>query len=254
MHQDHARPTRRRTRRTAAAGAATLLAVLIPAAAAQAHVRVTPTTAAPGSYATLTFKVPTESATASTQRLVVALPTDHPFGSVSYQPVPGWTTQVTTTKLATPIKTADATITEAPTRITWTATTPAARIAPGQFQTFAISAGPVPNVGSVKLSAQQTYTDGSVVNWNESTPASGAEPEHPAPMLYITATPPGSSSSSATGSAAPTATVAAAPAKTTSSSGGSSSGTWLGVAGIAVGAAALIVAAYALTRRQTLGS
>ncbi|NYJ74684.1 YcnI family protein [Allobranchiibius huperziae] len=248
MHQQHIPSTvRRTTARTAAAGAATLLAVLAPAAAAQAHVRVTPTTAAPGSYATLTFKVPTESATASTDRLVLTLPTDHPFGSVSYQPVPGWSVQVTTSKLATPIKTDDATITEAPTRITWTASTSAARIAPGQFQTFAISVGPVPDVGSLKLSAQQTYTDGSVVNWDESTPSSGAEPEHPAPMLYIKSAPPGGSAASATGAADPAATVAAAPRQATTASG-DSSGQWLGVAGIGVGAVALVVAAYALTR------
>lgn len=247
----HRKPARVTPRRVAAAGAATLLAVLIPAGAAQAHVRVTPSTAAPGSYATLTFKVPTESATASTQRVVVALPTDHPFGSVSYQPVPGWTTQVTTSKLATPVKSGDDTITEAPTRIIWTASTTAARIAPGQFQTFAISAGPVPDVGSVKLSAQQTYTDGSVVNWNESTPASGSEPEHPAPILYIKATPPPSGATS-NGTASPATTVAAAPTKATSKT--DSSGRWLGVAGIGVGAAALIVAAYALTRSRSARS
>lgn len=247
MHQHIPSTVRRTTARTAAAGAAVLLAVLAPAAAAQAHVRVTPTTAAPGSYATLTFKVPTESATASTQRLVVTLPSDHPFGSVSYQPVPGWSVQVTTSKLATPIKTDDATITEAPTRITWTASISAARIAPGQFQTFAISAGPVPDVDSLKLSAQQTYTDGSVVNWNETTPSTGAEPEHPAPVLYIKSAPPGDSPATATGAATPAATVAASPVKTTTSEA-DSSGQWLGVAGIGVGAVALLVAAYALTR------
>ncbi len=224
-----------------AIGAVTLLAGLIPAGA-QAHVRVTPNTAAPGSYPTLTFKVPTESATASTRQLAVDLPTDHPFGSVSYQPVPGWSVQVVTSRLRTPVKTGDGTITEAPTRITWTASGAAARIAPGQFQTFAISAGPVPDVGSVKLPAKQTYTDGSVVDWDETTPAAGSEPEHPAPTLYVKSAPPGGSATSAR----PAATVAAGPQKAEDTA--DTSGRWFGVGGIAVGALALVVAVYALTR------
>jgi hypothetical protein len=35
----------------------------------------------------------------------------------------------------------------------------------------------------------QTYSDGTVVQWNEQTPARGKEPEHPVPTLSLAAPP-----------------------------------------------------------------
>lgn len=159
----------------------TLAATL--AAGASAHVRVTPDIAKPGAYATLTFKVPNESDTASTTKLEVDLPTDHPFSYAAYQQMPGWSAKVTTSKLPKPIKTEDGTVTEAPTKITWTADSSSA-IKPNEFQMFTVSLGAVPDTGSVKLSAHQTYSDGKVVDWDE-TQKGSAEPEHPAPVLYV---------------------------------------------------------------------
>jgi uncharacterized protein YcnI len=152
--------------------------------AASAHVRVTPGQAVAGSYATLTFKVPTESATASTVKVEVDLPTDTPFGSVAYQPVPGWSVEVVSSTLATPVTTDDGTVTEAPTKVVWTADAPTgtapAGIAPGAFQLFSVSAGPIPDTGRILLPAHQTYSDGSVVDWADAPLASGEEPENPA--------------------------------------------------------------------------
>ena len=34
------------------------------------------------------------------------------------------------------------------------------------------------------FAADQTYSDGTVVNWNELTKAGAAEPEHPAPSRH----------------------------------------------------------------------
>lgn len=208
--------------------AITALLLAIPVAA-QAHVTVNPDTAVAGSYATLVFKVPTEKANASTTELEVDLPTDHPFTAVSYQPVPGWTTTITTSKLAKPVKTAGGTIVEAPTKIVWVASKGMA-IKPGQFQQFPISVGVVPDVPSVSFQAIQTYSDGSVVKWDQQTKAGAPEPEHPAPVLTIGA--------AAEPSAAPEA-----------SSNNSDAGVWFGVGGIGVGVLALLVAVYALTRR-----
>ena len=210
--------------------------------AASAHVRVDPDQATPGSYTTLTFRVPTESATAGTVKLVVDLPTKTPFTSVSYLPLAGWTTTVDTEKLAQPVKTDDGTITEAPTRVTWTAAS-GVRIAPGQFQQFTVSAGAVPDTGSVLLPAHQYYSDGTVVNWDQPTPASGKEPEHPAPTLYITDPAP------ATGSATPLVATAA-PHPTAANAGATATviSLALGVGGLVLGAIALVVAVFALTR------
>lgn len=244
-------------RKRTAIGTATTLAVAAALAltgplAASAHVRVTPDQAAAGGYSVLTFRVPTESATASTVKLEVDFPTATPFSSVSYQPVPGWSAAVTIAKLAKPVKTNDATITEAVTKVVWTADAQAA-IAPGQFQQFSVSAGPIPDTGKVELTTHQTYSDGSVVDWDQATPASGDEPEHPAPTLYINDAPPaahGASSSAAptvmpTRAADPAASDPAASAATDASS---AVGIGIGIAGLALGAIALVVAVFALTR------
>lgn len=241
-------------RAAVALGAATALALAAPLAAS-AHVRVNPDAAAAGSYATLTFKVPNESATAGTVKLEVDLPTDTPFSSVSYQPVAGWSTQVVTEKLAKPVKTATATITEAATKVIWTADT-GTQIAPSQFQQFTISAGPVPDTGSVLLPAHQTYSDGTVVDWDQKTPDSGEEPEHPAPTLYINDAPP---SEDASGGASVTATPTPGASASTAT-GGSATGSsdsvaiGLGIGGLALGAIALVVAVFALTRRRAPGT
>ncbi|MEA9985934.1 YcnI family protein [Subtercola sp. RTI3] len=231
--------------------------------AASAHVHVDPDQAAAGSYSTLTFKVPTESATASTVKLEVDLPTDTPFGSVSYEPVAGWTTEVTSSTLATPVKTDDGTVTEAPTKITWTATGAPAAIAPGQFLTFAISAGPIPSTGSIVLPTHQTYSDGSVVDWAEPTPASGVEPENPAPTVYVNDAPPVAAASSGAGAGASvtaTASPGAAGAVMTQGAGTTAAAATgdgtsalaigLGIAGLALGAIALVVAVLAVTKKR----
>lgn len=228
-------------RRGAGVAATTGLLLAIPVAA-QAHVTVSPDTAVAGSYVTLVFKVPTEKADASTTRVEVDLPTDHPFTAVSYQPVAGWTTTITTAKLPTPVQEDGTTITEAPTEIVWTATKGAA-IKPGQFQQFPVSVGVVPDVPSLSFVAKQTYSDGSIVEWDQPTEAGRPEPEHPAPVLTVGAT---ASSPDPSSSAAPTV---AASAPQSSSSTDSNTGVWFGVGGIAVGAVALLVALYAATRR-----
>ncbi|WP_295118499.1 YcnI family protein [uncultured Leifsonia sp.] len=243
--------SRLRARTAVVAGAASLAAMALALAAplaASAHVHVDPDQAAVGSYATLTFKVPTESATAGTVKLEVDLPTDTPLGSVSYQPLAGWSTQVVTETLAKPIKTDDGTVTQAPVKVVWTAEQ-GVQIAPGQFQQFVISAGAMPDTGSIVLPTHQYYSDGTVVNWDEKTPASGAEPEHPAPTVYITDAPPPADGAATPGLlATPTAVAPAAPAAASPAAAATAIG--LGIAGLVLGAVALVVSVLALTRRS----
>jgi uncharacterized protein YcnI len=241
-------PRRRGILRTATAlvgGVA--LAVAVPLAAS-AHVRVSPDQAAAGSYSTLTFKVPTESATATTTSVTVDLPRDTPFSSVSTEPVPGWTAEVTTEELATPVETDDATITEAPVAVEWTADD-GVGLRSGEFQRFTVSVGPVPDTGSIVLPAHQGYSDGSVVDWDEATPASGEEPEHPAPTLYVDDAPPAEAMGAAmTTTPAPDAAVATTSSDPDAASSAVAVG--LGVGGLALGAVALVVAVFALTRMR----
>jgi uncharacterized protein YcnI len=230
--------------------------VLLAAVPAFAHVTVQPATAAKGSYSTVALKVPNEQDSASTIKVEVNLPADHPIASVSLQPVPGWTAKVTTAKLTTPLKTDDGTVNEAVTKIVWTG----GKIAPGEFQQFPVSLGPLPdNADSLVFKTLQTYDNGQVVRWIEVPQAGAAEPENPAPKLTLTAAASdgGTSTGTATpGTAAPGSAADAkspgTPAKASGDSGGGSDNTarFLGVAGILVGALGVGFGVFAGRRRN----
>lgn len=184
MNHRSKRPTHRRRSLLVLAGLAAAGLALLPAAPASAHVRVTPDNPATGGFSALTFRVPNESATAGTVKLSVALPKDTPFLYVSTKPVPGWTAATAKTKLAEPVESYGTTLTEAVSEVTWTADQ-GISIGPGEYQEFSISVGPLPDPGTVVLPTTQTYSDGTVVAWDQATPASGEEPEHPAPVLDV---------------------------------------------------------------------
>jgi uncharacterized protein YcnI len=166
--------------------AAVTAATLVAAGPAAAHVTVNPREAQQDGFAKLAFRVPNEKDTASTVTLEVAVPTQAPIANLSVKPVPGWTAAVDTTKLATPIKTDEGEITEAVSKITWTATGSDSAIKPGQFLEFEVSAGPLPEVDQIVFKTLQTYSDGDVVRWIDEPAAGGTEPEHPAPVLKLT--------------------------------------------------------------------
>lgn len=157
------------------------------AGAASAHVSVDPASTSAGGFSQLTFKVPNESETAKTTKLVVTLPTGTPFTSVSVKPIDGWTAKVTEAKLPAPVTVDGATITKAASSVSWTADK-AHELGQHEYQTFSISVGRLPAAGTtVALPAAQTYSDGTVVNWNEPEAAGQAEPKHPVPAFVTTA-------------------------------------------------------------------
>jgi uncharacterized protein YcnI len=238
-------------RRRAIAGAVIIGVVgagLWFAGPASAHVTVSASEAAPGaSDVVITFRVPTESDTASTTGLTVQLPTDTPIASVLVAPHPGWTDTVKSVTLKTPIHTDDGDISQAVSVIDWKASSPAAGIKPGQFDEFVIIAGLLPKVNSLTFKAIQTYSDGSQVAWIETpAPGSNAEPEHPAPVLSLAATAGGAPSSA---SAVPSVTATSAASTQGASKGAATTGIVLGAIGVVLGAAALAVAL--MRRRQT---
>ena len=180
------RPLRWRRSLLLLAGLATAGLALLPAATASAHVRVTPDNPTAGGFSALTFRVPNESATAGTVKLSVKLPQDTPFLYVSTKPVPGWTVDATKSKLVKPVESYGTTLTEAVSEVTWTADK-GVQIGPGEYQEFSVSVGPLPDPATILLPTTQTYSDGTVVAWDQPTPASGEEPEHPAPELDVVA-------------------------------------------------------------------
>jgi uncharacterized protein YcnI len=171
--------------RAAAIGAASALVFAGAAGSASAHVTVSSPDAKPGGYAKLVFRVPSESDTAGTTKLVVSLPKDHPFASVGAQVKDGWKVEKTKEKLAAPVKVGDVNLSEAITTVTWTAA--AGGVPPNDFDEFALSVGRLPEgVDSLNFPAVQTYSDGEVVKWEEIAKNAADKPEHPAPSLKLT--------------------------------------------------------------------
>ncbi|MEV4252476.1 YcnI family protein [Spirillospora sp. NPDC049652] len=226
-----------RARRVAAVAALAGVSLVGFATAASAHVTVNPGTAEKGGFAKVSFRVPNEKPNAGTTQIKVDLPADHPLAFVSARPVPGWTVKVAKTRLATPLKAEGGELTEAVSSVTWSG----GRIDPGQFQEFDLSLGPLPdNADRLLFKAVQTYSDKSVVNWDQD-PGDGAdEPEHPAPVLKLTP-------KAATGTA--DRSEASASPKT-----GDGTARTLGGVGIAVGVVGVGVGAAGLVRARNARS
>ncbi|GAA2809356.1 YcnI family protein [Kitasatospora paracochleata] len=171
--------------RLAAAGVVAASTVLAMAVPAFAHVTVQPGNAQQGAYTAVAFRVPNESDAASTVKLEVSLPMDHPMASVRTQPLPGWTATLEKSKLDKPLKSHGQDINEAVSKITWTAD-PGTKIAPGQFQEFRVSLGALPSdTDKVVFKALQTYDNGDVVRWIEEAKDGQPEPAKPAPVLTL---------------------------------------------------------------------
>ena len=173
--------------RLVATGALAASAVVVLSAPAFAHVTVQPEgTAAKGGYAVVDFKVPNERDDASTTKLEVAFPADHPLASALPEPMDGWTVKVTKTKLAKPLDVHGKKISEAVSKITWTAD--GKGIEPGYFEKFPVSVGALPeDADELTFKALQTYSDNEVVRWIEVQKDGAEEPENPAPVLTLSA-------------------------------------------------------------------
>jgi uncharacterized protein YcnI len=157
----------------AAAGA--VLLYLLSAAgipAAWAHVHASSDNPVRGATAIVTFQVPNELNTgAATTALTVSLPN---VASAGTEAMPGWTAKLDRDAGSGTVRS-----------VTWTAA-PNGGIAVDQFALFRISVK-LPDTDTVSFPATQTYSDGTVVKWDQQPPPGGAEPEHPAPVLTLTA-------------------------------------------------------------------
>ncbi|WP_030314023.1 YcnI family protein [Streptomyces sp. NRRL B-3229] len=225
--------------RRAGLGTAVAAAALLTAAGvASAHVTVHPDSYAKGATdGVLSFRVPDESDTTSTTKVQLFLPTDHPLLGVLVSPHDGWTATVTDTKLKTPVKTDDGTITDAVSEITWTG----GKIAPGHYEDFDVAFGQLPDdTAELSFKTLQTYSDGKVVRWIEEAAKGDEEPENPAPVLKLT---------SATNSGTATKSPAATPS-TTKASASDSTARGLGAAGLVVGVLGLAAGAFAVVRSR----
>ncbi|MEV7000410.1 YcnI family protein [Streptomyces sp. NPDC093982] len=242
--------------RIAAVGALAGTGVLALSVPAFAHVSVQPEgTAAKGGYAVVDFKVPNERDDASTTKLEVTFPTDHPLASVMPQAIPGWKAEVTKSKLDKPLEMHGKKITEAVSKVTWTAD--GEGVKPGFFQKFPVSVGTLPeDADELVFKAIQTYSNKEVVRWIEVPQEGQEEPENPAPVLELSAAEEGhhgsSSSDKASAEASDSEDAEAASAKTDAAEPADSSDTTarvLGVVGIVVGALGVAYGVIAGRRR-----
>jgi uncharacterized protein YcnI len=140
-----------------------LLIVLGVPAAALAHARVSPAVSLSGELQLYSLAVPTEKSNASTTKIVLTVPNG--FGIDSFVPPPaGWTQNVKSSGSGD-----DAIVQQ----VTWTG----GRTPTGEDSMFQFLAQPS-KPGTYTFHVQQTYSDGSIVNWTG--PESS---ESPAPTI-----------------------------------------------------------------------
>jgi uncharacterized protein YcnI len=161
--------------------AAALLAMLVLAPVAAAHVTIQPEEVPAGGFTRLDLRVPNERPRADTTKVDVQLPPG--FLSVSYEPVPGWDVKITTRRLDRPVEQFGEKVTEEVGRITFTGDGETGVIRPGQFQDFGLSVGVPDRPGStLTFRALQTYSNGEVARW-----IGPPDSEQPAPQVRLTA-------------------------------------------------------------------
>jgi uncharacterized protein YcnI len=155
-----------------AAATALYLGSAAGAPAAWAHVHASSDNPARGATAIVTFQVPNESSTgAATTALIVSLPN---VAAASAEALPGWTAKLDRDAASGAVRS-----------VSWTAAQ-GGGIGVDQFALFRISVQ-LPDADTVSFPATQTYSDGAVVKWDQPPLPGGGEPEHPAPMLTLTA-------------------------------------------------------------------
>jgi uncharacterized protein YcnI len=211
---------------TAATGAVMSIALLTGAGTASAHVHVDADGAAPGSTSVLTFRVPGESETgALTTEFSVTLPN---VASARTEVMPGWTARLDRDSAAGTVRS-----------VTWTAA-PSVGISPDQFALFNVSVT-LPDQPTVTLPATQTYSDGTVVRWDQPPLPGGGEPEHPAPELKLTGAP-AEGHGDHEQPPAPMATAAAEPAAESASARPDDTARWLAGGALVLAAVGVVVA------------
>jgi uncharacterized protein YcnI len=238
-----ARSCSRALSRAAFIAAATTAGVLLFAVPALAHITVSPGSAQPGSTIVLTFHVPNEEASAYTTRVDMQIPTDHPIAQLLVRPVPGWTISVRTVTLAKPLVTDDGQFTQAVSEVIWSG----GKIAPGQFQDFSLSADPLPQgVSQLTFKTIQTYSNGDVVRWIDVPQPGQAEPDHPAPVLLLTAGASGTGAVVRSGGTAGTT----APSISVAVSGSDGTARTIAVGGVLIGLFGLVLAGLSWRRAK----
>jgi uncharacterized protein YcnI len=135
---------------------------LVVAADASAHAHISPPISVANVTQLYTLAVPTEKEGATTTKIVLTVPQG--FSIDSFVPSPGWQRVLQQTGSG------DSAVIE---QVTWTG----GKVPTGEDSYFAFLAEPAKS-GTYTFQVQQTYSDGSIVNWAD--PETG---EDPAPTI-----------------------------------------------------------------------
>jgi len=157
-------PTRRALALAGVVALAGALTLIIPAAAS-AHARVSPAVSVKGELQLYSLAVPTEKSGAATTKIVLTVPSG--FGIDSFvPPPPGWSQHV---------QQAGSGDSAVVTNVTWTG----GRTPTGEDSLFQFLAQPS-SAKTYTFQVAQTYSDGSIVNWEGSESS-----EAPAPTIKV---------------------------------------------------------------------
>ena len=140
--------------------AAALIVSLVAATAAQAHAVISPPVAKSKQLQVFTLSVPTEKANAGTTKVELDPPSG--FSIDSFEPAPGWKRQVTSTGSG------DNAVTQ---KVIWTG----GKTPTGEDSVFAFNASTAA-AKTYRFRVQQTYSDGSVVDWSGSESSDSPAP------------------------------------------------------------------------------
>ena len=152
-------------RRLLVAVASGLASALVVAGAASAHARVSPPVSLANTLQLYSLAVPTEKAApATTTKIVMTVPSG--FSIDSFAPAPGWHQVIQTTGTGN-----NAVIQ----KVTWTG----GKVPSGEDSLFQFLAQPA-KAGTYTFQVEQTYSDGSIVNWAD--PETGQDP---APTIEV---------------------------------------------------------------------
>jgi uncharacterized protein YcnI len=153
MHNSFSSPPaaarRMRLRRIVAAAGLAALPALVVASSASAHARVSPAVSLSKELQLYSLAVPTEKSNLTTRKIVLTVPQG--FGIDSFVPSPGWRRVLRQTGSGE-----SAVIT----KVTWAG----GKVPTGEDSLFQFLAQPASS-GKYTFQVQQTYSDGSIVNW-----------------------------------------------------------------------------------------
>jgi uncharacterized protein YcnI len=151
--------------RTMSALLTAVFGVLALSAPAAAQVSIVPDRVAGGGTQTFAFRLANERADTKSTRLELVFPQNPPVAYVEVAPAQGWTVTVRPRPLDPPLQAGGKVISE----VAGTLVFEGGAVAPRQFEQFLVTMGPLPADGRLLFQATQTFANGAIAHWNETT-------------------------------------------------------------------------------------